>query len=71
MPNFSYCQLIWIFSNSTCLKKIENLQKRASRFLCNNYQLSYGELLYKAKNSTIVLRDFVFYVWKFTKQLII
>ena len=33
-----------MFSNATSLKKIENLQKRALRFLYNNYQLTYEEL---------------------------
>ena len=35
------------------LKKIENLQKIALRFLYNNYQLPYEELLNKANSSTM------------------
>ena len=34
--NFNYCPLIRMLSNATSLKKIENLQKRALRFLHNN-----------------------------------
>ena len=63
MSNFNYRPLVWMFSNATSLKKIENLQKRALRFLYNNYQLTYGEVLDKTK----MLRDFGFYAWKFTK----
>ena len=53
MSNFNYCPLVWMFSKATSLKKIENLQKRALRFLYNNYQLTYEELLDKANSSTM------------------
>ena len=53
ISNFYYCPLVWMISNAASLKKIENLQKRALRFLCNNYQLSYEELLDKANSSTM------------------
>ena len=53
MSSFNYCPLVWMFSNATSLKKIENLQKRALRFLYNNYQLTYEELLDKANSSTM------------------
>ena len=42
-----------MFSNATSLKKIENLQKRALRFLYNNYQLTYEQLLDKANSSAM------------------
>ena len=53
MSNFSYCPLVWMFSTAASLKKIENLQKRALRFLYNNYQLTYEELLDKANSLTM------------------
>ena len=53
MSNFNYCPLVWTFSKATSLKKIENLQKIALRFLYNNYQLPYEELLNKANSSTM------------------
>ena len=53
MSNFNYCPLVWMFSKARSLKKIENLQKRALRFLYNNYQLTYEELLDKANSSTM------------------
>ena len=42
-----------MFPNATSLKKIENLQKRPFKFLYNNYQLTYEELLEKANSSTM------------------
>ena len=53
MSNFNYFSLVWMFSNATSLRKIEKLQKRALRFLSNNYQLAYEELLHKANCSTM------------------
>ena len=40
-------------SNATSLKKTEDLQEKALRFLYNNCQLSYEELLDKANSSTM------------------
>ena len=33
VANFDYYPLVWMFSNTISLKKIENLQKQALRFL--------------------------------------
>ena len=41
MSNFNYCPLVWMFSNTTFFEIIENLQKRAFKFLHNNYKLNY------------------------------
>ena len=53
MANFNYCLLVWMLSNASSLKKIENLQKRALRFLCNDYEISYEELLSKSSTSSM------------------
>ena len=53
MVNFNYCPLVWMFSSTSSLKKIENLQKRALRFLYNDYDISYEELLLKSDRATI------------------
>ena len=45
MTNFNYCMLVWMFSSAVSLKKIENLQKRALRFLYKSYNTSYEDLL--------------------------
>ena len=43
--NFEYCPLVWIFSHKKSLNKIESLHKRPLRFLLNNYENSYEQLL--------------------------
>ena len=48
ISNFNYCPLIWIFSTAKSLNKIESLQRRALRFLYNDYSISYEALLEKA-----------------------
>ena len=48
ISNFNYCPLVWMFSAAKSLNKIESLQKRALRFLCNYYSISYEGLLEKA-----------------------
>ena len=53
MANFNYCPLVWMFSSASSLKKIENLQKRALRFLYNDYEISYEELLLKPGRATM------------------
>ena len=53
MANFNYCPLVWMFSSVSSLKKIENLQKRALRFIDNNYEISYEELLLKSDRETM------------------
>ena len=53
MANFNYCPLVWMFSSASSLKKIENLQKRAPRFLYNDYEISYEELLLKSDRGTM------------------
>ena len=48
ISNFNYCLLLWMFSTAKSLNKIESLQKRALRFLYNDYLISYEGLLEKA-----------------------
>ena len=49
--HFNYCPLIWHFKSSMSLLKIENIQKRALRFLYNDKDSSYEELLIKANRN--------------------
>ena len=51
MANFNYCPLVWTLPSARSLKQIKKLQKRALRFLCNNYEISYEELLSKSATS--------------------
>ena len=46
--SFNYCPLVWMFSSAKSLNKVESLQKRALRFLYEDYVSSCEELLQKA-----------------------
>ena len=56
ISNFNYCCLEWNFSSAQSLKKIENLQKRALRFLWNDYESAYEDLLDKSGYQNMNLR---------------
>ena len=45
IPNFNYCPLVWIFSTTESLNKIECLQIKVLRFLYSDYSISYEGLL--------------------------
>ena len=53
MANFSSCPLVQIISSAVSLKKTENLQKRALRFLYKSYNTSYENLLLKSVFSSM------------------
>ena len=39
MFNFNYCPLIWMFTSKTSLSKLENIQKRAFRFVLDDLSI--------------------------------
>ena len=45
-----------MFSSTQSLNKIENLQKRALRFLYDDFEASYKDLLSKGGKSTMNVR---------------
>ena len=51
--NFNHCPLVWMFSSAKSLNKVESLQKRALRFLYDNYDSSYESILKIAGKSTM------------------
>ena len=53
VANFNYCPLVWMFLRASSLKKIQNLQKRALRFLYNDYEISYEELFLKSDRAIV------------------
>ena len=69
MAKFTYCPLVWMFSSTSSLKKIENFQKRALRFLCNNYEISYEELLLKSDRATMNVNRLRILCIKFYKTI--
>ena len=54
--NFNYCPLVWYFSSSKSLQKIEQLHERALRFLYNDYTSSYDLLLKSNKCTMLIAR---------------
>ena len=54
--NFDYCPLVWMFSHKKSLDKIESLHERALRFLLNDYENSYEELLEKSRKCNMSLQ---------------
>ena len=72
ISNFNYCPLVWTFSTANFLNKIEVFQKRALRFLCNDYSISCEGLLEKArkvKMSVNRLRNFCVEIYKTINKL--
>ena len=45
MSNFNYCPIVWMFTGKKSLDKIENIKKRALRFVLDDYGSSYHDLL--------------------------
>ena len=48
--------MVWIFSKAQSVNEIENLQKRALRFLYDDFGATYEELLSKGGKSTMNVR---------------
>ena len=57
LSSFDYCPLVWFISSAKSLKKVENLQKRAFRFLQNDYHSSHETLLHKSGKTTVNVRN--------------
>jgi len=49
---FNYCPLIWLFCSRKANNKIDNIQERSLRLLCNDYESSFIELLSLNKEIT-------------------
>ena len=56
ISNFNYCPLVWLFCNAKLKHKQENIQKRALRFLFNDHESTYAQLLDKSKKPTLEVR---------------
>ena len=72
ISNFNYCPLVWMFSTAKSLTKIESLQKRALRFLYNDYSICYEGLLEKAgkvKMNVYRLRNLCVEIYKTINKL--
>ena len=57
MSNFNYCPLVWMLSNATSLKKIENLQERALRLLYNNLNHNFMKQIFELRKTNRNIRE--------------
>ena len=55
ISNFNYCPVVWMFTSKSSLNKLENIQKRALRFVCNDFIFNYSELLEKCGSQGVKL----------------
>ena len=51
ISNFNYCPLVWMFSSTQSLNKIKNLQKRALRFLYDDFDEDFTKIYYQKDGS--------------------
>ena len=65
--NFNYWPLVWIFSSAKYLNKIEYLQKRALRYLYNDYESPQDILLAKSGKVTMKASRLTSLYVEFTK----
>ena len=56
VPYFNYCSLVWNFSSLQSLNKFKNLQKKALRFLLDDYDSTSEDLLEKSGYPNMNLR---------------
>ena len=56
VSNLNYCLLVWMLTDANSVCKIETIQKRALRFMLNDYESSYEYLLKKSGNPRMNLR---------------
>ena len=54
MSNFSYCPLVWHFCGKKNNSKIEKIQERALRIVCDDYTSTYQELISKVGTTTVL-----------------
>ena len=53
--NFNYCPLVWHFMSADDSKKVENVHKRALRFLNADDNVNYQDLLYNLGKTTMLV----------------
>ena len=56
LANFNYCPIVWNFCGQTQIKQMERIQERALRFLLNDFNSNYDQLLEAAGYESLHLR---------------
>ena len=57
LSNFNYCPLVWYFTTTNQLQKIEKIQQRASSFITDDYVSNYEALLRDTGMTTMRVRQ--------------
>ena len=55
LSNFNYCPLVWHLCGQTDTNKMEKIQERALRFVLNDHNSSYSDLLQRANKPSLYL----------------
>ena len=55
MSNFNYCPVVLMFTSKSSLSKLETTQKRALRFVLDDYTSGYYDLLKKADDGMKIM----------------
>jgi exonuclease III len=69
---FNYCSVVWHFCDTTTTKYVEKIQKRALRFIYNDFKSTYGVLRQKSGISLVYiqrLRAILFEVHKSVNKI--
>ena len=45
MSNFNHCPIVWHFCNQSSVNKMEKIQERARRFICDDFESPLPDLL--------------------------
>jgi len=72
LSHFNYCPIVWHFCTREDLRKIEKIQKRALRYIYNDYTASYSDLRRKADTPLLYtqrLKQIMLQVYKSTNSL--
>ena len=56
LSNFNYCPVTWHFCSEKILKKIKKIQERALRFIYEDYENTYDNLLKKSILPSLTIR---------------
>ena len=56
LSNFNFCSLTWHFCSESNTAKIEKIQERALRFIYQDYNSTYDDLLLKSKMPSLKIR---------------
>ena len=57
LSNFNYCPLVWYFTTTNQLQKVEKIQQRALRFITDDYVSNYETLLRDTEMTTMRVRQ--------------